>query len=95
MDDNEATVSSLSIFANDILDLQQENETLEIDSDTGEKRPRTEERGFGGTLLGQSMDRISSSPSLDVSHLERPCPACTFSNGGDALTCTICGTQLT
>ncbi|KAF5380840.1 hypothetical protein D9615_004069 [Tricholomella constricta] len=99
LEDNAATVESLAIFAHDILDLKQESEVLELDddSDTKEKRPRVEERGFGGTLLGGSRGvyRIPSSPTAASDGKEKSCSACTFSNDADALSCTICDTLFT
>ncbi|KAG5647280.1 hypothetical protein DXG03_000816 [Asterophora parasitica] len=103
LDDNFATVELLTIFAGDILDLKQENEVLEIDSDTDtrENRPRDEERGFGGTLLGGSsnrnLDRTPSSPPppSEGTAREKSCGACTFANDADALSCTICDTPFT
>ncbi|RDB21476.1 Ubiquitin carboxyl-terminal hydrolase 48 [Hypsizygus marmoreus] len=94
LDDNEATVASLNIFANDVLDLKRENEVVEIDTDTEDQRPRDEGRGFGGTLLGGGfLDRFSSSPPpSSETPGQKPCPACTFSNEEDAVNCTICDT---
>ncbi|GLB34824.1 putative cysteine proteinase [Lyophyllum shimeji] len=62
--DNAATVEDLQILAHDILDLQQENEVHELGTDSDEeRRPREEERGFGGTVLGGSRsERQASSP---------------------------------
>lgn len=96
LDDNAATVGSLEIYAHDILDLRQENEVHELGSDSDEKRPRDEERGFGGTLLGgfTSVERISSPPQLTF-NMEKPCSACTFSNSADALSCIMCDTLFT
>ncbi|KAG5354039.1 hypothetical protein C0989_009736 [Termitomyces sp. Mn162] len=53
LNDNAATMESLEIFADDILDLRRENEAVELDSDS-EVEPRDEGRGFDGTLLGSS-----------------------------------------
>lgn len=91
--DNTATVESLQIYANDVLDLQEENEVIDIDSDTEERKPRDEGRGFGGTLLGGTPDRIGV--STPPSRVEKPCSACTFSNDPDAVNCTICDTAFT
>ncbi|KAG6867026.1 hypothetical protein C0991_003943 [Blastosporella zonata] len=89
LDDNMATVESLGIFAHDVLDLSRENEVVDLDSDSEEKkRPRDEERGFHGTLLGKST---SPSPDDDAA-AGKSCRACTFSNEANALSCIVCDT---
>ncbi len=56
LEDNEVTVADLSILANDVLDLREESEVHDLDSDIEvsppTKRKREEGGGFGGTLLG-------------------------------------------
>ncbi|KAJ7940429.1 hypothetical protein B0H13DRAFT_2648065 [Mycena leptocephala] len=66
LDDNTATVASLQIFANSIIDLKEENEIHEI-SDSEEvpkkrNKRRDEGGGFGGTVLGRTEGRSSSPP---------------------------------
>lgn len=95
--DNAATAASLNIYANDVLDVRQENEIIESDSDSGETGPRDEGRGFGGTLLAGGADRPSSSPDKGTPPLsagtgEKSCTTCTFSNESDAISCTMCET---
>ncbi|KAJ7444900.1 hypothetical protein FB451DRAFT_1343700 [Mycena latifolia] len=93
LDDNTATVASLQIYANDIIDLKEENEIHEIsDSDDVPKSKRRDEGGFGGTLLGRTEAR-SSSPPKPVeapTPTEKACRACTFSNPVDLLACGMC-----
>ena len=91
--DNAATVLSLNIAANDLLELRKENESLESESDSGERTPKDEGRGFGGTLLAGGA-RPSSSPDKDIQRApeEKSCSACTFANQPSALSCTICDT---
>ncbi|KAJ4487816.1 cysteine proteinase [Lentinula aciculospora] len=50
--DNEATVESLHVLANDTLELYEESETLEISDSYDDAVPRQEGQGFGRTLLG-------------------------------------------
>lgn len=90
--DNAATAASLNIYANDVLDVRQENETVESDSDFGETGPRDEGRGFGGTLLARGADPPSSNgaPPLPAGRGEKSCNTCTFSNEPDAVSCTMC-----
>lgn len=89
-------MGSLQIYANDVLDLQQENEVIEINSDIEEKKPRDEGRGFGGTLLGGTPDRTQGlDDHAPPSRVEKSCAACTFSNDPDAFSCTICDTAFT
>ncbi|KAG6918120.1 hypothetical protein DXG01_016308 [Tephrocybe rancida] len=92
LNDNTASVDSIGILAHDVLDLRRENEVVDLDSDLEEeKRPRDEERGFHGTLLGRS----TSPPPNDDTGGEKSCRACTFSNVVDALSCTVCDTSFT
>ncbi|KAF8163463.1 hypothetical protein B0H34DRAFT_795175 [Crassisporium funariophilum] len=102
LEDNSATVATLQLFANDLIDLREEEGVVEIDSDSdckpATKRRREEGQGFGGTLLGATESSSWSSseertplPPLN-SDREKPCIACTFSNTFDALTCQICHT---
>ncbi|KAJ6597092.1 cysteine proteinase [Mycena vulgaris] len=93
LDDNTATVASLQIYANDIIDLKEENEIHEIsDSEDTPKSKRRDEGGFGGTLLGRTEGRSSSPPkpaSLPPP-TEKACGICTFSQSLSALACEMC-----
>ncbi|KAJ7047010.1 hypothetical protein C8F04DRAFT_1062446 [Mycena alexandri] len=106
LDDNTATVASLGILANSVIDLKEENEVHEI-SDSEEvpkkKKRRDEGGGFGGTVLGRTEGRSSSppkpnlppSPPTPVESLlptEKACGTCTFSNPVDELACSMCNT---
>ncbi|KAJ6623503.1 hypothetical protein B0H10DRAFT_2010118 [Mycena sp. CBHHK59/15] len=96
LDDNAATVESLRILANDILDLREENEIHEIsDSEDVPKSKSRDEGGFGGTVLGRTDDRSSSplKPAMKAPlPAEKTCRACTFSNPAHLLTCGMCST---
>lgn len=97
LEDNGATVGTLGLLANDILDLRELDEVVEVNSDDDEpplrKRRRDEGSGFGGTLLGN--DSCWSSSPEQTPHpadREKACMACTFSNAFDASSCEICDT---
>ncbi|PPQ63065.1 hypothetical protein CVT24_005920 [Panaeolus cyanescens] len=104
--ENEATVASLNILANDTLDLREVDETVEIDTDSDEtpaaKRRREEGEGFGGTLLGGGggLDLAcprerDNGPTVSVAlNIERACPACTFVNVATAVACEMCESAL-
>ncbi|KAK0210866.1 hypothetical protein DFS33DRAFT_1252154 [Desarmillaria ectypa] len=101
LEDNMATAATLNIFANDILELREQNEVHELSSDDDEipsKRPRREEgSGFGGTLLGGSNNvstsrEQSETPPKSSGVEQKPCGTCTLLNDSDALTCTMCDT---
>ncbi|KAK0459838.1 uncharacterized protein EV420DRAFT_1629202 [Desarmillaria tabescens] len=101
LEDNTATAASLNIFANDILELREQNEVYELSSDGDEvpsKRPRREEgSGFGGTLLGGSNNvstsrEQSETPPKSSGVEQKSCGMCTLLNDSDALTCTMCDT---
>ncbi|KAJ6525652.1 hypothetical protein B0H19DRAFT_585928 [Mycena capillaripes] len=104
LDDNTATVASLQIFANSIIDLKEENEIHEI-SDSEEvpkkKKRRDEGGGFSGTVLGRTEGRSSSPPKpveapppppppTVAPSTEKACRTCTFSNPVDELACGMC-----
>ncbi|OBZ75519.1 Ubiquitin carboxyl-terminal hydrolase 48 [Grifola frondosa] len=94
LDDSSATLLSLGILSNDLLDLREESEDVNLLSDSDTENPkskgRREGQGFGGTLLGGSdSQRSSSHPASPTS---KPCSACTFENVVDASSCTICDT---
>ncbi|TFK92421.1 cysteine proteinase [Polyporus arcularius HHB13444] len=102
LDDSSATMLSLGILSNDLLDLKEENEDLIILSDTdvesgpvnGAKRKRTEGQAFGGTLLGgSSFTSAPSSSQLEIA-LSNACPACTYENGAADTACAMCDTPL-
>ncbi|KAG6814527.1 hypothetical protein H0H92_000053 [Tricholoma furcatifolium] len=95
LDNNMATVESIGIMADDILDLRREDEVVDLNTGSeDDKRPRDlEERGFYGTLLGRS-DSIEGPPTSSPPDIDekKSCSACTFLNEGDAVNCTICDT---
>lgn len=107
MEDNDATIDSLGVLANDTLDLREQLEDADLLDSNSEneqmkqrKRQRREEGpGFEGTLLGNGGHTSSDhschhedDPNPD--HLEpgHACPACTFQNTPDALACAMCDT---
>ncbi|KAF8798163.1 cysteine proteinase [Phlegmacium glaucopus] len=101
LEDNSATVATLQLLANDVIDLREADEVIEIDSDSDSrpinKRRREEGQGFWGTLLGNTDSSWSSSPEQTPvpplgSESEKPCLVCTFSNTFDAVACQICDT---
>ncbi|KAF4614469.1 hypothetical protein D9613_002689 [Agrocybe pediades] len=104
LQDNEATVESLQILVNDVIDMREATEVLEIDSDTEDgqlqvKRRRTEGAGFGGTLLGSAEASWTSSPDITPLPMlsdtnAKACSACTYLNKPDYLRCEICSTIL-
>ncbi|KAH6918351.1 hypothetical protein BKA70DRAFT_13800 [Coprinopsis sp. MPI-PUGE-AT-0042] len=95
--DNEATIESLAIAANDTLYLEQISEALEVDSDSeqpAKRRRREEGQGFNGTILG-GFSTDSSQPSSRANTpgslmAEKPCKSCTFSNPAHAQSCEMC-----
>jgi ubiquitin carboxyl-terminal hydrolase 48 len=106
--DNSASVEALSILANDILDLREEQENeelLESDTETQpQQRREADGGGFGGTLLArgwtsESMpddtmsDRTATSSPAPMD-TTKPCPMCTFENASTATTCKICEARL-
>ncbi|KAJ7087835.1 hypothetical protein C8R44DRAFT_28584 [Mycena epipterygia] len=94
LEDNTATVASLQILANSIIDLKQENEIHEIsDSEEVPKSKRRDEGGgFGGTLLGRTEGRSSSPPKPVEAPppTEKACRTCTYSNPVDLPVCGMC-----
>ena len=92
LDDNKATMESLGIFANDTIDLREEQEKDSFsdteDSERAAKRQRSEERGFGGTLLGASVIPSSELPTPPPDM--KSCPHCTFFNAREAEVCETC-----
>ncbi|KAK7054721.1 hypothetical protein VNI00_003184 [Paramarasmius palmivorus] len=60
LQDSSMTVGSLNLFANDILEFQEQNEVHELsDTDEDVNRPQDEGRAFSGTLLGSSSNYFS------------------------------------
>ncbi|GBE82261.1 cysteine proteinase [Sparassis latifolia] len=102
LDDSSATVLSLGILSNDLLDLREESENIDLlsDSDTEDvpRKRRNEGQGFGGTLLGGIPDsdsdgaRESSSQSDQPPATSKACSACTYENDIDVAMCAICET---
>ncbi|KAI0637029.1 cysteine proteinase [Trametes polyzona] len=105
LDDSSATMLSLGILSNDLLDLKEINEDIDLLSDTdieidgpsGSSKNRTEGQAFGGTLLagssfGYSSVPPSSSPSLALGPVA--CPACTYENVPGDTSCAMCDTPL-
>ncbi|KAF8587403.1 cysteine proteinase [Ramaria rubella] len=97
--DNQETVASLGILANDTLDLWEAKENDDaFNSDVEpEFHCREEGRAFGGTILSGVAKKASSekdrgsSPEavLTLNH----CPVCTFINEDDQSTCDMCGSK--
>jgi ubiquitin carboxyl-terminal hydrolase 48 len=102
-------MDSLGVLLNDVIDLREESEeTLEMsdeDVPQDKKRRREEERGFGGTLLGQQAPKTNANVSTNgvslfgSSPLSSPvgwdaksCAACTFRNPLHAQICDMCNT---
>jgi hypothetical protein len=99
--DNTVTVESLGILMNDTLDLREEAENednLSNSPDGRASKRRKEEKGFGGTLLAASASYASLSADTGTSSegeghesATKPCPACTYDNPLDNLSCEMCG----
>ena len=102
LDDSSATILSLGILSNDLLDLKEESEDITIltDSDgdspsrANGKKKRTEGEAFGGTLLGGYSYSSAPSSSQSLAPLAIACPACTYENGAADAECAMCGTSL-
>ncbi|KAI0670438.1 cysteine proteinase [Trametes maxima] len=105
LDDSSATMLSLGILSNDLLDLKQVDEDVILLSDTdveGDSRntgskKRTEGQAFDGTLLGGgSSFGPSSVPPSSSPSVAGPiaCPACTYENEPAELACAMCETRL-
>lgn len=94
--ENSATIASLQILANDVLDLREELETSGSE-DAPRKKRREEGSGFGGTLLSGNPVAALEQPVLAPEAIvqdpaEKPCPVCTFSNSFESVACTVCDT---
>ncbi|KAI0374832.1 cysteine proteinase [Pilatotrama ljubarskyi] len=106
LDDSSATMLSLGVLSNDLLDLKEENEDIDLLSDTdidvdstapGSRKKRAEGQAFGGTLLGggSSFTYSSVPPSSSPSAVEPiACPACTYENAPADVSCAMCETPL-
>ncbi|KAH9993782.1 cysteine proteinase [Russula vinacea] len=105
--DSSASVAALSILANDVLDLREEQENeelLETDTEMPPQRRETDGGGFGGTLLARGWtseslpddtmsDRTATSSPAPMD-ATKPCPKCTFDNASSAAACEMCATLL-
>ncbi|KAH9998092.1 cysteine proteinase [Russula compacta] len=105
--DNSASVEALSILANDVLDLREEQENeelLETDTEMPCQRGEADGGGFGGTLLARGWtsetlpddtmsDRTATSSPAPMD-ATKPCPMCTFENASSATACEICEAPL-
>jgi hypothetical protein len=108
LEDSSATIKSLGILANDLLELRQEKEDEErlhsdVDEDRATPRRKEEGRAFGGTLLGtDSPNRVMNGHSSGIEVSEpipfradkRHCHTCTYSNPSSSQACEMCGTLL-
>lgn len=100
-------MAALSILANDVLDLREEQENeelLETDTEMPPQRRETDGGGFGGTLLARGWtseslpddtmsDRTATSSPAPMD-ATKPCPKCTFDNASSAAACEMCATLL-
>jgi ubiquitin carboxyl-terminal hydrolase 48 len=63
-------MDSLGVLLNDVIDLREENEEdlsmSDADVPQDKKRRREEERGFGGTLLGQQAPKTNANANSNV-----------------------------
>ncbi|KAI0064483.1 cysteine proteinase [Artomyces pyxidatus] len=106
LQDNRATVASLDILVDDVLDFREAKENADLldesDADAAPRRREADGGGFGGTLLGgeltsdsmlddTTLSERTSSPPADAA---RACPACTYQNAASASACEICDTFL-
>ena len=102
LEDSSATMLSLGILSNDLLDLKEESEDLALLSDTdvesgpanGSKKKRTEGQAFGGTLLGGYSFTSAPSSSPSIIPASNACPACTYENDAADTACAMCETPL-
>jgi len=92
LEDNDATVESLHILANDTVDLREAEEIVDLTSDNDEtpkRKKKKEGNGFSGTLLGNADVPWSSSPE-QTTEFVKECAKCTLSNPLEALSCEAC-----
>ncbi|KAH9981004.1 hypothetical protein BGW80DRAFT_1267806 [Lactifluus volemus] len=93
--DNSASVAALSILANDVLDLREEQENEELlESDT--ETPQQQRREADGADLAahDTMSDRTATSSPAPMDATKPCPMCTFENASAATSCEICETGL-
>ena len=98
LEDKDATVASLHILANDILDLREESEDIDLLNSGSDREGKSGDGGgFSGTLLSGNGHH-SSSPHAASDRDEasqngtKACLACTFDNPLDEPLCTMCKT---
>ena len=98
-----ATMASLGILANDILDLWEEKEnddTLNSDAEHYSRESREEGQAFGGTILSGNTKAAKTSSegdrysSPEVVSIPNQCPVCTFINLDDLTICSMCGSKI-
>ncbi|TFK55130.1 cysteine proteinase [Heliocybe sulcata] len=101
LDDSSATIGSLGILSNDVIDVQQASEEAMNDESehAANKKPRIDDgRAFDGTMLGRQCE-----PPPDATGQENvgsavlevgECSACTYRNVEGAQVCIMCETQL-
>lgn len=101
LDDSSATMLSLGVLSNDLLDLKEESEDLTILSDTEDEstarngaKKRAEGQAFGGTLLGGYSYSSAPSSSQSIAPVVIACPACTYENVPADVACAMCETPL-
>ena len=99
VNDSSATMLSLGILSNHVLDLKEESEDITIPTDSdgdapSRKKKRTEGEAFGGTLLGGYSYSFAPSSSQSLTLLVIACLACTYENGAADVECAMCGTPL-
>ena len=102
LNDSSATMLSLGVLSNDLLDLKEESEDItiltesddEASSGTNGKKKRLEGQAFGGTLLGGLSFSSVPSSSQSLAPESIACPACTYENGAADVACAMCETPL-
>ncbi|KAF8257436.1 hypothetical protein EI94DRAFT_1758186 [Lactarius quietus] len=105
--DNSASVETLGILANDVLDLREEQENeelLDTDTEAPNQRRETDGGGFSGTLLARgwtseslpddTMSERTATSSPAPMEMAKPCSMCTFENAPIATVCEICESRL-
>ena len=105
--DNSASVATLGVLANDVLDLREEQENeelLDTDTEAPNQRRETDGGGFSGTLLARgwtseslpddTMSERTATSSPAPMEMAKPCSMCTFENAPIATICEICESRL-
>ncbi|KAH9173623.1 cysteine proteinase [Lactarius sanguifluus] len=105
--DSSASVATLGILANDVLDLREEQENedlLDTDTEAPQQRRETDGGGFSGTLLARgwtsesmpddTMSERTATSSPAPMDVVKPCSMCTFENVPLATICEICEARL-